>query len=356
MKPILLQGHERSLTQIVYNKEGDLLFTASKDHIINVWFSSNGERLGTYSGHNGSVWSLACDSQSKLLLSGAADNTMKLWDIKTGECLKTWEFPTAVKRVAWSDDDNLALCITEQRSGYQGAIRVYEISHEGDCKNQPDEPINEFSPIGSKATVAAFAPLGHEIITGHESGKVALFDAKTGEEIESNERAHSGAVSVSPIFSFLPTGPTLLPQAKTKPQEYAEVFDVIFIAQADPLALKIHDTKNLAVIKTFTTETPLNSACITPLKPYVIVGGGQDARSVTTTSTRSGKFETRFWHRVFEEEVGRVRGHFGPINTIAVHPEGKAFASGGEDGYVRVHWFDDSYFRSRPYGDLEPAD
>ena len=28
----------------------------------------------------------------------------------------------------------------------------------------------------------------------------------------------------------------------------------------------------------------------------------------------------------------------GPINTIAVHPSGKAFASGGEDGYVRVHW------------------
>ncbi|KAJ9115473.1 hypothetical protein QFC22_005231 [Naganishia vaughanmartiniae] len=334
MKPILLQGHERSLTQIVYNKEGDLLFTASKDHIINVWFSSNGERLGTYSGHNGSVWSLACDSQSKLLLSGAADNTMKLWDIKTGECLKTWEFPTAVKRVAWSDDDNLALCITEQRSGYQGAIRVYEISHEGDCKNQPDEPITEFSPIGSKATVAAFAPLGHEIITGHESGKVALFDAKTGEEIESNERAHSGAVT---DLQLSPDGTYFVTSSKDK-------------------TARIHDTKNLAVIKTFTTETPLNSACITPLKPYVIVGGGQDARSVTTTSTRSGKFETRFWHRVFEEEVGRVRGHFGPINTIAVHPEGKAFASGGEDGYVRVHWFDDSYFRSKPYGDLEPAD
>lgn len=63
---------------------------------------------------------------------------------------------------------------------------------------EPDEPISEFSPIGSKATVAAFAPLGHEIITGHESGKVALFDAKTGEEIESNERAHSGTVSVRP--------------------------------------------------------------------------------------------------------------------------------------------------------------
>jgi len=38
--------------------------------------------------------------------------------------------------------------------------------------------------------------------------------------------------------------------------------------------------------------------------------------TVTTTSLRQGKFETRFWHKVFEEEVGRVKGHFGPINTF----------------------------------------
>jgi WD40 repeat protein len=54
-------GHERSLTQIRYNKEGDLLFSCSKDHIINVWFSHNGERLGTYNGHNGTVWTIDVD-------------------------------------------------------------------------------------------------------------------------------------------------------------------------------------------------------------------------------------------------------------------------------------------------------
>jgi translation initiation factor 3 subunit I len=48
-----------------------------------------------------------------------------------------------------------------------------------------------------------------------------------------------------------------------------------------------------------------------------LLGGGQDAMSVTTTSLRQGKFETRFWHKVFEEEVGRVKGHFGPINTLS---------------------------------------
>ena len=52
-------------TEIKYNPEGDLIFSASKDHIINVWFSHNGERLGTYQGHNGTVWTIDVDCQSR---------------------------------------------------------------------------------------------------------------------------------------------------------------------------------------------------------------------------------------------------------------------------------------------------
>ena len=46
MKPISLHGHERSITQIRYNREGDLLFSSAKDMYPNVWYAINGERLG----------------------------------------------------------------------------------------------------------------------------------------------------------------------------------------------------------------------------------------------------------------------------------------------------------------------
>ncbi|KZO96525.1 WD40 repeat-like protein [Calocera viscosa TUFC12733] len=333
MRPILLQGHERSLTQVKYNAEGDLLFSASKDDTVNAWYSYNGERLGTYAGHNGTIWTLDVDYQTKFLVTGSADNTMKLWDVQTGQCLFTWEFLTAVKRVAFSEDGELLVCVTEQRAIAQGAIRIFRVNRE-DGKDQDEEPITLFHPLGSKATLAAFGWDNKHIITGHESGKIAIFDTKTGEELRAHEKAHHDSVTDLQLSAD---------------RSY-------FITSSKDKSAKLHDSRTLAVLKTYTTETPLNSAAIAPIRPYVLLGGGQDAMNVTTTSARQGKFETRFWHKIFEEEVGRVRGHFGPINTIAVAPDGRSYASGGEDGFVRVHFFDETYFRSRPYGELEPED
>lgn len=228
-----------------------MLFSASKDHVINVWYTHNGERLGTYDEHNGAVWTIDVDckklfvfgrifaltgipsfpdhnvAQSRFLVSGSADNTMRLWSVQTGKCLYRWEFPTAVKRVAFSDDDEQVVCITEQRMGHQGAIRVFRINREGEgtsrecilrllfanylmspCRPESKEPESFFNPIGSKAVVCAFSYIPNLIITGHESGKVALFDYKTGEEVQNNERAHGDVVTdlqLSPDRSYFVT-------------------------------------------------------------------------------------------------------------------------------------------------------
>jgi translation initiation factor 3 subunit I len=120
-----------------------------------------------------------------------------------------------VKRVAFNEKGTQVVCITEQRMGHQCAIRVFEINSEGDgtkrmslrgylmrflftiffLVTESKEPLYMFNPIGSKATVCAFTLTPNVVISGHESGKVALFNVKTGEEIDSNERAHSDVVT-----------------------------------------------------------------------------------------------------------------------------------------------------------------
>lgn len=71
-------------------------------------------------------------AQSRFLVSGSADNQLRLWNVSNGKCLYVWEFPTAVKRVTFSDDDEKVVCITEQRMGHQGAIRVFRLNRDGD--------------------------------------------------------------------------------------------------------------------------------------------------------------------------------------------------------------------------------
>ncbi|EPS44700.1 hypothetical protein H072_1309 [Dactylellina haptotyla CBS 200.50] len=313
---------ERALTQVKYNKDGDLLFSVSKDHVICVWFSQNGERLGTYHGHQGAVWTIDSNPTSSILASGAADNTVRLWDIKTGKLIKTWDLPTAVKRVEFSEDGLFLVATTEQRMGHLGSILVYSINPDIEGE-QDDEPSLKITCEQSKATVVAWSYLNKYIIAAHENGTISQYDSKTGEQLL-NVQVHE-------------KGPLVMDMQMSPDRTY-------FITASKDKTSKILDVNTLQVLKKFETDTPLNSAAITTKKEFVILGGGQEARDVTTTAARQGKFEARFYHKIFEDEVGRVRGHFGPLNTIAVHPAGVSYASGGEDGYVRLHHFDKSYF------------
>jgi len=81
-------------------------------------------------------------------------------------------------------------------------------------------------------------------------------------------------------------------------------------------------------------------------KYHALFAGGQEAREVTTTAAEQGAFEISFYNMIFGKEIGTVRGHFGPVHSIAVHPFGHAFVTGSEDGTARYHTLDPEYFTS----------
>jgi translation initiation factor 3 subunit I len=322
MRPILLSGHERALTQVKYNIDGDLIFSVSKDKQICVWWSHNGERMGTYTGHEGSIWTVDVDPTTTLMASGSADNTIRLWEVRTGRCLKVWELPTAIKRVEFSEDGSKLLGVTEKRMGHLGTIVVYDINLDPEAE-QTNERALTIVCNESKATVAGFSYMTKYIIAGHEDGSISQYDAKTGEQLE-NYPVHELGYTISDL--------------QWSPDR------TYFITACRDKTSKLVTAKDLTVLKTYPTDAPLNSATMMPKKDFVCLGGGQDAKDVTITGARQGKFEARFYHKIFEDEIGRVRGHFGPLNSVAADPTGRSYASGGEDGYVRVHHFDKAYF------------
>eukprot|EP00745_Piridium_sociabile_P000892 TRINITY_DN105586_c0_g1_i2.p1 TRINITY_DN105586_c0_g1~~TRINITY_DN105586_c0_g1_i2.p1 ORF type:complete len:328 (+),score=86.95 TRINITY_DN105586_c0_g1_i2:106-1089(+) len=324
MKPIMLHGHERSITQIKYNREGDLIFTCAKDSQPNVWYSLNGERLGTFNGHNGAVWCIDVDWATTKVLTGSADNTCKLWDVKTGVCTSTLETRTAVRSCGLSYSGNYIMLTTDKTMGFPCEVMVYDIRDNSQMLE--GEPLQRITlpTTETKITSAVWANLEDTILTGHENGECRQYEVKTGDKINTCKE-HGKQINDIQL---------------SKDGNW-------FITASKDFTAKLFDLQTMDVLKTYKTERPVNSAALSPLFDHVVVGGGQEAMSVTTTSSKIGKFDARFFHLVFEEEFGSVKGHFGPINSLAFHPDGKSYSSGGEDGYVRVHNFDPTYLDFR---------
>lgn len=316
MIPILLQAHTRSLTKIIYNHDGDLLFSASKDEKPNVWRVLNGERLGSYNGHRGTVWSLDVSSDSRTLATGSADNSMRLWDVTSGRSSACLDTDTGVRSVAWAQGGQLLACLTDNTMGHPATILIYDVRAGAVARKILPDP-----SLGKKPTVVKWTDCNEALLTSHDDGRVALWDPMTG----------------ALLANAAPHTETIRDVQFSRDRTY-------FITASKDTTARLIETANLKTIKTFQTERPVNSAAISPIRPEVLVAGGQEALQVTTTSSRAGQFEARFFHEIFETEIGRVRGHFGPINTLAYSPTGKGYASGAEDGYIRLHAFDPDYF------------
>ncbi|KAL5716498.1 Eukaryotic translation initiation factor 3 subunit I [Ranunculus cassubicifolius] len=313
MRPILMKGHERPRTFLRYNREGDLLFSCAKDHTPTVWFADNGERLGTYRGHNGAVWCCDVSRDSTRLMTGSADTTVKLWNVQTGAQNYTFNFGAPVKSVDFGVGDKLAVITICHSWNYHLPFMSSAF---------PKTPIR--GPHG-RINRAVWGPLNKTIISAGEDDIVRMWDSETGKLLKESdpEKGHTKSVtslSVSADGSHFLTG------------------------SSDKTA-KLWDIRTLTVLKTYTSGSPLNAVAISPLLDHVVIGGGQEASKVTMTDRRAGNFEAKFFHKIYADEIGGVKGHFGPINALAFNPDGRSFCSGGEDGYVKLHHFDNDYFK-----------
>lgn len=229
-----------------------------------------------------------------------------------------------VRAVKWGDGKSrFATASDPFTSRDLGIISIFEFPREDQLfespqtgHGKPDDRAKLHTSIAEitvddndKATCLGWTIADEFIIAGFNSGLIVKYEVATGKEVARN-KVHDDRVN---RITF----------SRDKS---------MFITASKDCSAKLVDPFTLEVIKTFRTDRPVNGAVISPTHPHVLLGGGQDAQNVTTTDGSQGKFETRFFHSIYGEEFARVRGHFGPINALDVHPFGKSFASGSEDG------------------------
>ena len=181
-----MKGHERPLTFLKYNRDGDLLFSCAKDHNPTVWFADNGERLGTYRGHNGAGWTCNVSRGSPRLITGSADQTAKLWDVQSGLQLYTFNFDSPARSVDFSVGDKLAVITTDPFMELPSAIHVKRIA------NDPSQQIGESvllikGPQG-RINRAIWGPLNTTIISAGEDAVIRIWDSETGKLLQESDK------------------------------------------------------------------------------------------------------------------------------------------------------------------------
>lgn len=322
MRPFLLKGHERPLTQVKYNKEGDLMVSCAKNLQPCLWWAEDGMRIGTYEGHNGAVWSCDISIDSTRLYTASADQTVRIWELNSGKELFQFKQQEPCRACNLSIGEGMLAFTTDAFMGTQPMIHIAKL--EQDIEDQSSKSVMQIEVPKGRITRIYWSELNRCLITSHDGGYLRKWDSETGKMLL-EERVHQDAIQ---DFQIAPDG------------SYG------ITASLDKSA-KLVDTETFEVLKTYNTGRLVQSACISPIFDHVLLGGGQDASSVTTTSAKAGGFEARFFHKIYAEEFGNVRGHFGPINSVAFNPDGRSFATGGEDGYVRLHHMDLDYFTNK---------
>ncbi|MBA0810291.1 hypothetical protein Gohar_002295, partial [Gossypium harknessii] len=288
--PLVCHGHSRPVVDLFYSPvtlDGFFLISASKDSSPMLRNGETGDWIGTFEGHKGAVWSVCLDTNALRAASGSADFTAKVWNALTGDILHSFEHKHIVRACAFSEDTRLLLT-----GGIEKVLRIYDL-------NRPEAPLREVdkSP-GSVRTVSWMHSDQTLLSSCTDMGGVRLWDVRSGKIVQTLE-------TKSPVTS-------------------AEVSqDGRYITTADGATVKFWDADHFGLVKSYNMPCTVESASLEPKYGNKFIAGGED-----------------MWVRVFDfhtgDETACNKGHHGPVHCVRFSPGGESYASGSEDGTIRI--------------------
>uniref|UniRef100_A0A2I3H8P4 Serine-threonine kinase receptor-associated protein n=1 Tax=Nomascus leucogenys TaxID=61853 RepID=A0A2I3H8P4_NOMLE len=251
---------------------GYFLISAGKDGKPMLCQGDTGDWIGTFWVHKGAVWSATLNATKAA--TAAADVTAKVWDAVSGDELMTLAHKYIVKTVYFTQDSNYLLT-----KGQDKQLRMYDL-------NKPEARPKE--------------------ISGHTSNKQILSaDDKTARLWD-----HVTMTEVKSLnFNMSVSSTKYIPEGEILVITYGR-----FIA--------FHSAVSLDPITSFETPATINPASLHPEKEF-LVAGGEDFKLYKYDFNRGEEFES-------------YKGYFGPIHCVRFSRDGELYASGSEDGTLRL--------------------
>ena len=322
--PIVCPGHSRPIAEVAYSpvtQDGSFLISACHDKQPMLREGKSGDWIGTFDGHKGAVWSAKLDSRAVLAATGAGDFTATIWNAVTGEEVQTMVHKHVVKTVDFSPDDR---CLAT--GGNEGLLRIFSLDRGADA--QPDK----FKHVAAGDNAGAKAPFINKavwlnpdtICTGANDGIVRIWDLrKRGVALELKLGANIMDIEYQPGLDTL---------------SVASGESVSFFKASD-FSLK----KSVDMPVHFHQEGGMS---LHPSGKMFIAGGGrhggstQGALGVVKDAKRVGELDSDLIVYVLDYETGEImernKGHHGPVRCLRYHPDGLTYATGSEDGTIRL--------------------
>jgi translation initiation factor 3 subunit I len=286
MRPYLLKGHERPLTQVKYNREGDLIVSCAKNLQPCLWLAEDGTRIGTFEGHNGAIWTCEFSLDSERLVTASGDQTVRIWELSTGTELHQIKMGEPCRACALSVGEELLAFTTDSFMGIQPSIHIMDANLQ-DPSGMEKKPTFTIEAPKGRITRVYFTDFNRTLLTSHDGGFLRRWDVETGKMLQ-EEQVHEDAVQ----------------DMQMAPNEGA----YCITASLDKTA-KLVDIRTLETLRTYKTGRFVQSAAISPIFDHVLMGGGQDASQVRTgmavagrpATSREGRSRRRGTWAVFQE-------------------------------------------------------
>lgn len=264
MRPIVINSHERPITCVRYNRDGDLVFVGCQDSYVSVWWTNPVERLGTYA-CEAAVSSLSISEDSTILLVCNRTGKVFLWNIETGEKFNEFNVQGLLKTVEFAMGSKQFLVLGNSGLGAtSNTLKVYETRRALEVK----EPIGKILMKSSseKLTVAIWGYLNKAIYVATERGNLFHIDATVEGE---------------------PINQLALHEREVTSINFNKDYTLLITSSKDGFC-KILNPETLEVLKSYNGARPINRAIFSPLmvtgeKFHALCAGGQEARDVTTT-------------------------------------------------------------------------
>lgn len=287
--PLVCHGHSRPIVDLSYSAvtpDGYFLTSASKDGQPMLRNGCNGDWVGTFQGHKGAVWQCVLNKPALLAATASADFSARIWDAVSGDVKHTFPDEHIVRSVHFSQDSSNLLT-----AGYDkvNKLKIYDLN------NSASEP-QRFQGADS-VRFASYHQNDTLILSTYvDKPNISVWDVRSQQ-----------------VVKTLETGNVVLS---------LEIVNSNLFMTADGNDVKLWDANSFQVVKSFSFPHQVESASYSPAKGR-FAAGGED-----------------MWVHLYDFESGEEldcnRGHHGPVHCVRFAPDGESYASGSEDGTIRI--------------------